>query len=110
MQAELEQERAVAARLQADLTAAHKAAAAAAQEAAVARTCSVCFEAYDQTQVVPRLLIKCGHTFCELCLDQMLRPLLFKNGGKRVECPVCKFDNRVQKGRAAQLPKNFDIL
>ena len=42
------------------------------------------------------MLVACGHTFYEGCLDQMLQPLPLKNGGKRLECPVCRRECRVQ--------------
>ena len=56
------------------------------------------------------MLIACGHTICETCLDQMLGPLVLKNGGKRLECPVCRKETRVQRGQAAALPMNYAIL
>jgi hypothetical protein len=45
-----------------------------AQEAAAkaAASCQICFEPYGGG-VVPRMLVACGHTFCEGCLSKMLR-------------------------------------
>jgi hypothetical protein len=45
-----------------------------AQEAAAkaAASCQICFEPYGGG-VVPRMLVACGHTFCEECLSKMLR-------------------------------------
>jgi hypothetical protein len=49
-------------------------AAAKAEEAAAkaAPSCQICFEPYGGA-VVPRILVACGHTFCESCLSTMLR-------------------------------------
>jgi hypothetical protein len=37
-----------------------------------APSCQICFEPYGGA-VVPRMLVACGHTFCEPCLSAMLR-------------------------------------
>jgi hypothetical protein len=49
-------------------------AAAKAEEAAarVAPSCQICFEPYGGA-IVPRILVACGHTFCEECLSMILR-------------------------------------
>ena len=80
--------------------------------AAVPRTkaCPICKEAYGGVAVVPRLLVTCGHTFCAGCLDTMLEPLRMRNGGKKLQCPSCRVECRVQRGVAASLPKNFDSI
>jgi hypothetical protein len=37
-------------------------------------SCSICLEPYSVAGgVVPRVLVTCGHCFCERCLDTMLR-------------------------------------
>ena len=37
-------------------------------------SCSICMEPYSAAGgVVPRMLVACGHDFCESCLDEMLR-------------------------------------
>jgi hypothetical protein len=48
------------------------AAAVAEAAAKAAPSCAICFEPYGGA-AVPRILVACGHTFCELCLSQMLR-------------------------------------
>jgi heterodisulfide reductase subunit A-like polyferredoxin len=40
--------------------------------AKAAPSCQICFEPYGGA-VVPRILVACGHTFCEGCLSTMLR-------------------------------------
>ena len=42
--------------------------------AAARPSCPICMEPYSATSgVVPRILVACGHDFCEACLDKMLR-------------------------------------
>jgi hypothetical protein len=74
--------------------AAVRAAAAAPQPAVVAAeapSCSICLEPYSATAgVVPRML-RCGHDFCEGCLDRMLEPdPPARKRKKRLECPSCR--------------------
>jgi hypothetical protein len=46
----------------------------AAEAASAAPGCPVCLEPYSAVGgVVPRMLVSCGHDFCEGCLDRMLR-------------------------------------
>ena len=56
------------------------------------------------------MLTACGHTFCEGCLSQMLRPLRASGGAKRLECPKCRKPCAVKGGRAAELPINYDSM
>ena len=60
------------------VAAAEAMAAAAVQQAAAEPaerpSCAICMEAYSAAGgVVPRMLVACGHAFCEACLDRMLR-------------------------------------
>jgi hypothetical protein len=68
-------------------------------------SCSICLDPYSAAGgVVPRVLVSCGHDFCEACLDSMLRPLLANKGRKQLECPTCRKECAVKGGRAAELP------
>jgi hypothetical protein len=44
--------------------------------------CPICFEQYAAPDTLPRMLVNCGHTFCEPCLRKMLAPLLAADGAK----------------------------
>jgi hypothetical protein len=102
------EEAAVAAALAATVAAAEVAAAASATEHSA---CIICLEPYSAAGgVVPRVLVTCGHSFCEACLDTMLRPLPAKKGRKRLECPTCRKGCAVKGGRAAKLPTNWDMM
>ena len=37
-------------------------------------TCSICLEAYNQTNRRPHILVPCGHTFCLACLNGLKIP------------------------------------
>ena len=69
-------------------------------------SCPICFELFGDG-IVPRVLVGCGHSFCEVCLDKMLRPLPARGGRKTLSCPTCRRDCEVPRGRAAELPFNF---
>jgi hypothetical protein len=56
------------------------------------------------------MLVACGHSFCEVCLDTMLRPPPAKKGRKRLECPTCREECVVKGGRAAGLPTNWGMM
>jgi hypothetical protein len=73
--------------------------------------CTICLEPYSAAGgVVPRMLVTCGHSFCEACLDRMLVPLLVRKGRKRLLCPTCRTECAVRGGRARELPTNYDMM
>ena len=76
-----------------------------------AEACVVCMEPYSAAGgVVPRMLVTCGHAFCEACLDRMLGPLALKKGRKRLPCPTCRKECAVKGGRVAELPTVYDMM
>ena len=83
--------------------------------AASARDCPICFEHYkndDSGKLVPRFLIKCGHTFCHNCVTNILtRVNANANGhGKPFKCSLCHEVTEVPEGKADNLPKNFALM
>ncbi|GER37718.1 protein translocase subunit SecA [Striga asiatica] len=65
--------------------------------------CPVCLQPYDAVASIPRVLT-CGHTTCEACLKQLLRP--FPN---TLRCTVCTILVKIPNSLSA-LPKNLDLL
>ncbi|XP_068699698.1 E3 ubiquitin-protein ligase TRIM45-like isoform X2 [Montipora foliosa] len=64
--------------------------------------CSICCEKFDDQQHCPRLLPRCGHSFCTSCLQSLLN-----NNG--INCPTCRSAVSAPAGLAT-LPKNFALL
>ena len=65
--------------------------------------CDICMEEYTDN-IIPRIL-KCGHSFCEICLKKMSEIY----GGKKINCPKCKEECRILKGDITNLPINYDL-
>lgn len=63
--------------------------------------CHHCKNAFDEYTFVPRLLIVCGHSFCDSCLSKI------HNNGKII-CPECHTTNFVEC--IASLPRNLALL
>lgn len=62
--------------------------------------CEICFEAYDMKHVKP-LVLECGHTICNNCLNNILQ----SRTGKK-----CPFDKKDLKGRSDQYPINWTYV
>ncbi|XP_068137034.1 tripartite motif-containing protein 59 [Hyperolius riggenbachi] len=68
--------------------------------------CPVCFNIYED----PRLL-KCSHTFCRSCLENILRSsdsYLWRLSGGRLKCPSCRDITDTSAG-VGSLPINFAL-
>ncbi|EGT55029.1 hypothetical protein CAEBREN_04152 [Caenorhabditis brenneri] len=68
-----------------------------------ASDCNICLLQYSNL-VVPRILIGCGHTFCEKCIRKLPRTLA------RVSCPLCRNITLLPCGRTDALPKNYTVM
>ncbi len=64
------------------------------------RVCLVCFEPFDTTNILPRLL-PCSHTLCETCVTQLMR-------GGLLMCPQCRKKHSASGVQA--FPQNRYIL
>ena len=62
--------------------------------------CSVCLD--DMTTRNPRLLA-CHHSFCEECLQKLVRK-------GNIECPTCRYVTAVSRNDVTTLSKNFLLL
>ncbi|EGT55103.1 hypothetical protein CAEBREN_01164 [Caenorhabditis brenneri] len=66
--------------------------------------CDLCCLEYSD-QLIPRILVGCGHTMCHGCIEKLL-----ESGGYNIICPFCRITTRVPAGWASQLPKNYSLL
>lgn len=62
--------------------------------------CVKCDERYDQVQRIPRVLVECGHTLCEMCI-------VSNSKGGFITCPEC---GKSQFGSVQNFPKNLTLL
>ncbi|KAL7630971.1 UNVERIFIED_CONTAM: hypothetical protein RMT77_018741 [Armadillidium vulgare] len=45
-------------------------------------SCNICAQVFDSLHFIPKMLIKCGHTFCSPCLIKLLQ--------ENPRCPYCR--------------------
>jgi len=48
--------------------------------------CSICYECYDSFMRIP-LILKCGHTFCKICIDNLIEK---RRSQFKFYCPTCR--------------------
>jgi hypothetical protein len=63
--------------------------------------CANCKNLYSEKDHIPRMLIQCGHTICEMCIKQLFT-------GKGITCPECKMVNEANSHTT--FPKNVALL
>jgi hypothetical protein len=51
--------------------------------------CTICLDKYNSTNKLPRIL-KCGHTFCTICLKELSRAGNLENSLPFIKCPLDK--------------------
>ncbi|EGT46321.1 hypothetical protein CAEBREN_05452 [Caenorhabditis brenneri] len=72
----------------------------------LASSCKICFIPFTENGIhCPRMIKECGHTVCELCVDNLLKVRDYTS----LECPFCRKVTDVN-GPAEMLPKNFALL
>ena len=64
--------------------------------------CQICFEIFDSKNFLPKILVKCGHSICRICLDR----LCYKS--TIISCPICRGKSRIQK--KDYIPTNYSLL
>ena len=74
-------------------------------------TCQICFNGFDDSQHVPKVLGKCGHTICLTCLQTLIITTRQRNNGfKRwfLKCPFDFQDHLISDDTTVEdFPKNF---
>ncbi|CAL2035758.1 unnamed protein product [Caenorhabditis brenneri] len=70
--------------------------------------CEVCFMEFNEiiTAQIPRMLPKCGHTFCHQCSEKLARD----NCNQHIYCPTCRLSSEVPDKLVSCLPKNYAII
>ncbi|KAF1763085.1 hypothetical protein GCK72_011350 [Caenorhabditis remanei] len=67
-------------------------------------TCQICSSGFSAT-VIPRILVGCGHTVCQACIQKLPR-----EGFQCVLCPFCRKSTKLPDGLPSTLPKNYAVL
>lgn len=63
--------------------------------------CELCFEDFNRCERLPKVLQRCGHTFCETCVSQLVTL-------NELSCPYCRY--KIQIGKDEYPPNNFALL
>lgn len=63
--------------------------------------CQICYEHFDTKNFLPKILVKCGHSFCRVCLERMI------NKKASIQCPVCRENTKI--GKKETLPTNYSL-
>ncbi|KAF1763094.1 hypothetical protein GCK72_011359 [Caenorhabditis remanei] len=65
--------------------------------------CNICMLRYSTTTVIPRMLVGCGHTVCQACIQKLPRQ-------EFVLCPFCRKPTSLPDNLPSRLPKNYAVL
>ena len=63
--------------------------------------CELCYEQFNRCERLPKVLQKCGHTFCEVCVSQCIQ-------SNQLNCPYCRL--KIDIGTGEYPPNNFALL
>lgn len=66
--------------------------------------CPRCFEPFTEDAAVPRILVKCGHTMCHICLKNTIDA----TNSLHINCPFCITEYTIEEAKS--LPNNYMIL
>jgi hypothetical protein len=69
--------------------------------------CPVCSNEFSNDNL-PRLLTACGHTYCEGCIDTLLRQV--EGGDYVISCPEDSIQLRLKSNDITQFPKNITLM
>jgi hypothetical protein len=79
--------------------------------------CSICLEPFNcdiNSDINPPRVLPCGHTFCQSCLQLVLKSVQQVWAGaasyKTWTCAECRESTNVKDGEAFNIPKNFALL
>ena len=78
--------------------------------------CGNCKEGYDPERHVPRILISCGHTFCQICIEEVLEREKHRNPQNTgtvtiIDCFECGLPCQVNNEMGINaLPKNQVLI
>lgn len=63
--------------------------------------CQICYEQFDSKSFVPKILVKCGHSFCKICIERI------SNKKTIIQCPICRENTKI--GKKEILPTNYSL-
>jgi len=63
--------------------------------------CQICYEHFDSKSFIPKILVKCGHSFCKVCIERII------NNKISVQCPICRETTKI--GKKESLPTNYSL-
>jgi hypothetical protein len=66
--------------------------------------CLICNEFFNESTKLPRLLISCGHTYCQECLKNLYE----KDENNSIICPEDKSNHNL--AQIEELPMNITLL
>jgi hypothetical protein len=64
--------------------------------------CKICFEQFDSNSFTPKILIKCGHSFCKICTEKISSKSL------NIICPICRETTKYSNGK--DIPTNYSLI
>ncbi|CEM17697.1 unnamed protein product [Vitrella brassicaformis CCMP3155] len=68
-----------------------------------ANSCGICCEEYSVDGAHQPQMLKCGHTFCKECVDQLVKS--HRHGLPSATCPTCR-----KETPASDLVKNYAVI